>query len=242
MSNKVKGVLSILFMSVTFYMMITTKYTHALGDYLLEFIGLKSWTGDYSGTHLTVFYFGIFFIIGLFLVGKYAIDGLNIRKRNVFIIFVVLMTTFTSITGITARSIKKYSSGLLAIGYDFRSSNMNYRADDQKFVEFIAKFELTNYSGGKKTFHISIDSPYDRKDGIEEIRFYTFDGQQAIFELERFETESFSLSLDNYNVIGGRGYQSGGGSGIIQEIVLTNEKGNKVRLDGDNFFGLELNR
>ena len=73
MGDKVKGVLSIFFMAVTFFMMVTTKYTHALGDYILEFIGLKSWTGDYSGTHLTVIYFGVLFIISLFVVGKYTL-------------------------------------------------------------------------------------------------------------------------------------------------------------------------
>jgi len=35
-------------------MMKTTTYTRALGDYVLEFIGLKSWSGKLAGTHLTV--------------------------------------------------------------------------------------------------------------------------------------------------------------------------------------------
>ena len=149
MTNKVKGILSILFMSVTCYMMITTKYTHALGDYVLEFIGLKSWTDDYSGTHLTVLYFGVLFIIGLFLVDKYAKNGLNIKGRTVFIIFVALMFMFTSITGMTARTIKTYSSGLLTIGYNSNGSSMNYKSDDKEFVEFTAEFKLTNYSKEK---------------------------------------------------------------------------------------------
>lgn len=85
MSNKLKGVFSIFFMTITSYMMITTNYTHALGDYVLQFFGLRAWTGDYSGTHLTVFYFGILFFISLFFVEKYVIDekGLNIRRRYV---------------------------------------------------------------------------------------------------------------------------------------------------------------
>lgn len=242
MNNKVKGGLSILLMSVTFYMMITTKYTHALGDYILEFIGLKSWTGDYSGVHLTVIYFGILFMIGLFLVEKYAIAGLNIRRRSVFFIFVALMTVFSLITGMTARNIKKNSSGLLAIGYNSSGSSMNYRSEDNKFVEFTAELELTNYSNEKKTFYLSIDSPFYREDGIEEISFYTLDGKPAIFELESNETKSFSLSLDNYNIVGGREFQNGSENGIIEEIVLTNHKGNKVRLDSTNFFGIELSK
>lgn len=242
MNNKVKGGFSILLMSVTSYMMMTTKYTRALGDYILEFIGLKSWTGDYSGTHLTVIYFGILFMIGLYLVEKYAIDGLNIRRRSVFFIFVALIIVFSSFTGITARNIKKNSSGLLAIGYNSSGSSMNYRSEDNKFTGFTAEFELTNYSNEKKTFHLSIDSPFYREDGIEEISFYNFDGKRAIFELESNETKSFSLSLDNYNVVGGREFQNGSGSGIVVEIILTNDKGNKVRLDSNNFFGIELSR
>lgn len=242
MTDKVKGILSILFMSVTCYMMITTRYTHALGDYVLEFIGLKSWTGDYSGTHLTVFYFGILFIIGLFLVDKYTKRGLNIKGRTVFIIFVALMFTFASITGMAARTIKTYSPGLLTIGYNSNGSSLNYNSDDKKFVKFKAEFELTNYSKEKQTFHIMIDNPFHREDNIEGINFYTSDGKLAIFELDSKETKSFSLSLNDYNIIGGQESQNGSGSGVLQEIVLTNDKGNRVRLDGNNFFGLELYR
>jgi hypothetical protein len=223
-------------------MMITTKYAHALGDYILEFLGLKSWTGDYSGTHLTIMYFGILFIIGLFLVKKYAIEGLNLRRRSIFIIFVALMVVFSSITGMTARNIKKNSPGLLTIGYNSMGSRLDYKAEDKKFVEFAAEFELTNYSNEKKTFHLKIDNPFYREDGIDEINFYTFEGKQAIFELDSHETKSYLLSLDKYHIIGGREFQSGSGSGIIQEIVLMDDKGNKVRLDSNNFFGIELGR
>jgi hypothetical protein len=239
MTNKVKGILSILFISVTFYMMITTRYTHALGDYLLEFIGLKSWTGNYNGIHLTIFYFGILFILGLFLVQKYATSGLNIKGRNLFIIFVVLILTFASITGMTARIIKKYSSGLLTIGYVPNSSSMNYKSDNKGLVEFTAEFKLTNYSGEKKTFHIIIDNPFYSED---EINFYTFNGELAIFELDGKETKTFSLSLEDYNILSGYGSLNGSGIGVIREIVLSNDKDNKVRLYDNYFYGIELGR
>lgn len=242
MNNKVKGGLSILLMSVTFYMMITTKYTHALGDYFLEFIGLRSWTGNYSGSHLTVIYFGILFFIGFFLVEKYIIGSLNIRRRSVFFIFIALMIVFSTITGMTARNIKKNSSGLLAIGYNSKGSSIYYRFEDNKLIEFTAKFELANYSNEKKTFYLSIDSPFYREDGIEEISFYTFDGTRAIFQLEGNETKSFFLSSNSYDIVGGRELQNGSESGTIEEIILTSDKADKVRLDSNNFFGIELSR
>ena len=242
MNNKVRGGLSIFLMSIFFYMMVTTRYTHALGDYVIEFIGLKSWTGNYSGTHLTVIYFGILFIIGLFLVEKFAVGGLNISRRRVFFIFVVLMTVFSLTTGIVAKNIKKNSSGLLAIGYNSDTSSMNYRCEENKYVEFIAEFELTNYSDVKKIFNISIDSPYFRNDGIKEISFYTFEGELAIFELESNETKSFSLSLNDFKVSGGRKLQNGSGSGSIAEILLTDNNGNRVRLEKNNFWGIAINK
>lgn len=152
------------------------------------------------------------------------------------------MIVFSSITGMTARHIKSNSTGLLSIGYNSSGSSMNYRFEDNKFIEFTAELELTNYSDEKRTFYLSIDSSFYREDGIEEISFYTFDGKRANFELEGNEIKSFSLSLDDYNVVGGRKFENGSGSGIIQEIVLTNDMGNKVRLDGENFYGVELSR
>jgi hypothetical protein len=142
----------------------------------------------------------------------------------------------------TARNIKKNSSGLLTIGYNSKDSRLDYKAEENKFVEFTAEIELTNYSNEKKTFHLMIDNPFFREDGIAEINFYTFEGKQAIFELNSYETKSYLLSLDKYHIVGGREFQSGAGSGMIQEIVLMNDKGNKVRLDSNNFFGIELGR
>jgi hypothetical protein len=242
MNDKIKGGLSIFFMAATFYMMITTKYTNALGDYVLEFIGLKSWTGYYSGLHLTIIYFGILFIICLFVVGKYAVNRMNIRRRNVFFVFLALMIVFYSITGVTVQHIKSNSQGLLSIGYSSSESSIDYRSENNKFIEFIAEFELTNYSNEKRTFYFSITNPYDREEGIEEIRFYNNDGKRAMFELKGNQTKLFSLGLDNYDVIGGREFQNGSGSGIVQEILLTDDKGIKVRLDSKNFFGVEINR
>lgn len=243
MNDKVKGGISIFFMSVTFYMMVTTKYTHALGDYILEFIGLKSWTGDYSGMHLTVIYFGILFVISLFLVEKYAICRLNIRGKSVFFIFVVLMIAFSSITGITAKYIKSNSEGLLSIGYNsFSDNSMNYRYEGNKLVEFTAKFELTNYSDKKKSFNLSINNTFDREIKNEEISFYTFDGKPAILQLEGNETKSFAIDLNSYDINGGKELHNGSSRGSIQEIILTDDKGNMVKLNSKDFFGVEISK
>jgi len=222
--------------------MITTKYTHALGDYIVEFVGLNSWTGDYSGFHLTMIYFGIPFIISLLAVERYVIDGLNISRIRVFLIFVVLVTVFYLLTGMIVGNIKKSSPGLLSIAFNAENSNINYSSKDNKLIEFNAEFELTNFSNEKRTFFISIDRPSYRQDGIEAISFYTFNGEKASFQLEGNETKIFSLSLNDYKVVGGRVFQNGSESGTVEEIVLTNEAGEKVILNRDNGFFAELSR
>ncbi len=243
MSNKIKGVVTIFLMSLLFYMMITTKYTHALGDYILEFIGVESWTGNnYSGFHLTIIYFGVPFIISLLIVEKYAVDLLNMRRTRIFLIFIFLMTVFYLITGTIAVNIKKNSPGLLSVGYSNENSHMEYKSENNKITEFNAEFELTNYSNEIRTFYLSIDSSYYRQDGIKEISFYTLDGKKAIFQLRGNETKLFSLNLNDYRVEGGRVSQNGWEAGIIKEIVLTNDKGDKVRLDSNNGFLAELSR
>lgn len=80
---------------------------------------MKPWTGEYSGTHLTVFYFSALAILGLYLVRKYAMDGLGIRTRDLLFSFIALITIFSLLTNITAINVKKYSDGLLSIGLNF---------------------------------------------------------------------------------------------------------------------------
>lgn len=152
MSNKAKARLSILIMSLLFFMMVSTEHHRALGDYVLEFIGLKSWTGYYSGKHLTVVYFGVLFIISIYFVEKYARGKLKLRRRDVFLVFVGCMIIFSAISKTTVRLIKENSAGLLSIGYKYENSSMNYRAEKNELVEFTAKFTLTNYSKKKRLF------------------------------------------------------------------------------------------
>lgn len=236
MKSKVRVGFSILLMSLIFYCMITTKYTRALGDYIVEFVGLNSWTGDNSGFHLTIIYFGIPFIISLLVVERYVINGLNISRMRVFLVFVVLLTIFYLLTGMIASNIKKNSPGLLSIAFNAENGSFNYSKRDNKLFEFTAEFSLTNYSDEKRTFYISIDSPSYRQDGIEAINFYVINGEKATFQLEGNETKIFSLSLNGYKVVGGREFQNGSESGTIDEIVLTNDAGDKVILDRNNGF------
>ena len=241
-SKKVKGIMSIFFLSISFYMMLTTKYMHALGDYVLEFISLKSWTGEYSGTHLTIFYFSALTILGLYLVRKYAMHELGIRTRNLLFSFIAFVTILSIVTNITAINVKKNSDGLLSVGFNSKNTRIEYKSESMEYTEFKAKIEMKNYGNKRKEFYLAIGNPFYREEDTEHIGIFTKDGKKATFSLNGYETKTFEINLDEYNIKGGSLSQSGGGNGGIEEIFLTNVQGNAIRLDSNNFFGIEISR
>jgi len=242
MTDKNKGRISILMMAVFFFINLETKYTRALGDYILEFLGIASWSNGNKGLHLTLIYFGVLFMISFFLVKKNCIEKLKYSRKKIFIIFAVLVTLFSVSTNMIAETIKKTSDGLLSIGYDTEYSEMEYQFRDNEYVEFNADFQLTNYSYEDREFYISIKNSYIG-DGEESVfSFYTYDGEKAKFYLEGEESKSFNLSLDQYKVEGGPKGLNGGGAAYGFEILLTDDQGEKVLLGDNNFFGLKISK
>lgn len=125
MSSKirVKGILSLIFMTLSFFMMMDTKYNKALGDYVLEFIGLKSWTAVDRGFHLTVIYFGVLFLIGIFFVIQNVVVGWDKRKRVVLLYSVILILIYYFSIASIFSLFKSNSEGLLTIGFENASDN-----------------------------------------------------------------------------------------------------------------------
>jgi len=240
MRSKIKGFLSIIIMSLTFFLAADTKYVPALGDPILEFIGLRSWSNDNSGTHLTVTYFGVLFLISLILVRRYAIERLAMKRKRIFIIFVVLVTSYTFITGITAQHIKRTSDGLLAIAYNSENSKLNYESKDYEVVNLEATFTLENYGNQNMKFFISIDNPWFRKDKLDKIVILNSDGTRASFVLQAGETKTFNITPEKYTISGGITSLNGSSRGGISEIVLSNKEGEVVKLTSNNFFGMNL--
>ncbi len=243
MNKKIKAFLSVLLMSLSFYMMIETPYIRAMGDYVLEFIGLKSWTGNNTGTHLTIFYFTLLLIIGVILVKKYVIRDLKIKKKIVIIAFIGLNLIFILSTGLIARSIKSNSEGLLSIGIDQKYDNyMEYEFNEGRYVKFIADIKLTNYSKEDKEFYLMINNNY----GKSPIGVYNSDGSKAIFKLKGKETKMLYINLDDYLIkdenLNETGYRNIAGSGYITGIIVFDNKGDKVKIDNNNFFGISLNK
>lgn len=244
MSIKVKGFLSVVLVSFSFFMCLDTKYSRGLGDYILEFMGLKSWS---SGLHLTVIYFGIILIIGIFLIEKYVILGQNIKRWKAFLAFVLVVTIFYLIIAVPATYIKGNSYGLLSIGYDkTNEGHFSCQYSEDELQNFNATFELTNYSEEQKEFYIQIIEIDPESKFHESFTIYNEDNELAMFKLRGKETKSFRVSSDEYSVV--RQYESKDDiliqswRGTIKEFILSNQEGNKVKLQKGKFFGAELSR
>lgn len=241
-NNGIKGILLTFCLSISIFMMINTTYIRALGDYVVEFLGLKSWSGNnYMGTHWTVFYFGILTIILLALTFRFVADEWKIKKRWVFLLIFVFVNIFSYLTDAAVIKLKKNSDGLKTISYNSEKSKIEYLSKDMNYIKYNAEIEMTNYGNESKQFYMTIDDLRYEKDGFNGIDVLTNDGNRAVFELEGNETMVFRINLNDYKISGGRATQNGGGSSNIKDIIITDENNNKIRLDKNNFFGTVLN-
>jgi hypothetical protein len=237
MKSKWKGWLSIILMSFSFFMMSERKYSDPLGDYLLKFIGLKAWTQGNARVHLTVIYFGILFVISLVMVRVYAVERFPMKRRVIFLVFIAILQVFTFITDTTIKTVKASEPGLLAIGYIKGDSHIHYSYKNKVLTEFSAKFELTNYSNEVKSFNLAI-VPFDVRDQVSLINFYTVEGEKAVFELWPKQSKTFNISLEDYKVDWNVIHEElGSGGGSIKEIILSDEEGNSIKLNSSNLLG-----
>jgi hypothetical protein len=235
-----KGLISLVFMTLSFYMMISTRYSKALGDYVLEFISLKSWTAGDTGTHLTIIYFGILFLIGFYFVIVTVVVGWNKKNRIVFLYSVGLLLIYYFCTASIFTLIKSNSEGLLPIGYENTdNSYIEYRVlNNNKINEFEIYFELKNYSNEKKLFYIQIPNKGLGKNSYELLYIYGIDGKLALFNLNAKETQKLLLTSDSYYIkTDNSGFNTTYSVGHIDSIVLTDLLGNKICLNKENFLG-----
>lgn len=242
MTENYKGILMIVFMSLSFFMMISTSYMHALGDYVLQYIGLQSWTGDYTGFHLTIIYFGVLFLLGLYLVYKYSINKYGFTRKKVFILFIVFVSIFTIATNLTAVTIKKNSDGLFSIGFNSNKSKISYDYDGEKYTSFKGKIALKNYADETRDFYITIISPFNRgSKKVERIEVLNEKGDKVLFRLSPGENRIFKINLDNFQFSQGSHLSVSSGSGYIKNVILTDRGEKSIKLSDNNFFGLKIN-
>ncbi len=243
MQNRTKAVLSILVFSLSLFMMFTTKRIDALGDYLLNGIGLRAWTGNNTGFHLTILYFGAASMIAYFFVRQFAIEGYGMRGGRVFLLTVIFLTCFYLLTDVVVIGIKGNSEGLLSIGYE-PDARISFRSTEKEITSFQAELQLTNYSNEDKEFYLTILFPM-HGDYRMYHKLLTKENEPAIFRLEGKESRLLELNLQQYNVVYqpiSAEYNNAGGQGSIPALILTDKYGTEIELSSKNFFGLELAR
>ncbi|WP_105620077.1 transporter permease [Vallitalea okinawensis] len=240
MRGKWNGFIWLLIISISFYMCLDTKYVSALGDSIIERIGLKSWSAGDKGLHLTVLYFGVIIITGLFVIEKSLIIPKKIKRWKAFMIFVLLVSLSHLITTSVLISIKSNSPGVLSVGFDKTSEGyyeIEYNGD--KLIDFDVKLELRNYSDEDKQFSIQFEKKYKEEHSKEIFTIYDKENNIAVFSLEARAEKIFEIDPENYYI---EREQTGrddiySSRGSIQEVMLINKQGDSVRLHKDNFLG-----
>jgi hypothetical protein len=226
----------------SFILMFNTKYLRAPGDYLLEFMGLKSWTGDMSGTHLTVIYFGIIFFISLFLIEKYLINQSKLKWRRVITILVLSIALYVSTVGTIVQIAMRNSDTLTSIEYLSDSGHLNFSKDDGEYTRFNTVFELSNKSRDSRVFFVDLHSSWRRADGQSSIKILDKNGDRALFELKGDESKLFDLDESEFILKDDEAFGSYSTSGILDEIILTDPSGYSVLLEYDRSYSLRINR
>ncbi len=140
------------------------------------------------------------------------------------------------VTNTYIKNVKANADGLLAIGFEYRESKIDYSYINNEYKDFSADFTLTNYSSEEKKFYVSIMSPEYEEKKVDAIRIYNSDGSKTIFTLRGHKTREIKILLEDYVIQGEKRFVDASVSGLIQELVVTDTDGNRVKLSKD-FFG-----
>lgn len=240
MRLKIRGVLSLVFMTLSIFMMLDIKYTRALGDYVLEYIGLMPWTEGDQGFHLTIIYFGTLFLIGLFMVKDNVVIKMKKKKMFVFICSILLLVFYYVSVSSIFNLIKSNSEGLLVIGLEKSDEHQTYikvSQDDNGMQKFESKFTLKNYSNEVKYFNIKLLNDCLES---EALTIYNKNGEMALFKIRPNKNKEFILSSEDYNININSINNNTLFEGCIDLILFNNEFNYMVYLERGKFLGTKV--
>lgn len=241
MNRRARYIISLLLVSLTFVMMISIEPIGAPGDYIVKWLGLKAWSLDQSGFHVTLIYFGIPFFMSLRFLRKHRRE-LSISGLKTFILVIVLISGMSYTIVEIAEFTKARSEGLLVIGYDREESTYEIELTPD-YTKFDIQVKVTNYGNDTKYFTLAIDSELRRYQDKNPIRFMNKTGEEAEFKLEGKSTEVFRLTSEEFELKNcelGKGIGHSSRSGEIQELILGSPDGEVVKLIPVGYFGLVI--
>ncbi len=234
--NKVKAIGSILLMAVSIILMKESPRYGALGDYLLEAMGIASWTSDNTGGHLTVIYLLVVLMFSIIFTRIYVIDHYKVKWSSALFYVIVLISLMSHVVDSVITNIKSDADGLQSIEYIDEGNVFEYKWRDGVLEDFVMVFTLKNYSDEDHDFLVTIDSRWMRGDGLDPIQILNKDGTVASFSLFEHQEKTFVITPYKYTYSGGKTFDNGGGNSSIQEVILTSDD-QEVKLSNNDFFG-----
>ncbi|MDH8678433.1 hypothetical protein QE109_09765 [Fusibacter bizertensis] len=215
-----------------------TRYYHAFGDYIFNYMHIKAWSNGTKGTHLTLFYIlPIVLILFVMLKNKVApkakVKGW--KGITVFFLAIILMVNVTNF-GVTLS--KRFSDDLSSIVISEGKSKLSFSAENDNLKYFEAQFHLENLSKDSREFNIELVNPFD--DGVSQIFVLNSEGEPALFSISGKTNRMITIDSDHYQIHAYFDVINGGGSSSSFIIRLIDKEGTIYELNTDGFMGIIL--
>lgn len=242
MKHRIITIATITFMSVLFFLILDTKHIPPVGALLLESLGLKAWSDGDTGFNLTLIYFGVPFLIAYLELRKQIVIHKRFRPLSAFVIFLVCVTMLNMATGYIVQRMKSGMDDLYTIAYIDESGSIKMDYYDRKLITLHIEFALKNYDDTAHTFSVSLNSKWFEQDRVAPLKILNKDGSTALFTLEAGEKKLFVIDHENYDIEGGVIGENFGYTSFIEEIILSGDGVETVKLTHKSIFGKPTTR
>ncbi|WDV44724.1 hypothetical protein PV797_14520 [Clostridiaceae bacterium M8S5] len=222
MKNKILAVTSLLLTIIALSMMLSTRYFPALGDYVLQAIGIEAWT---NGKHIAILYFLIPMMIGLIGINKYCYKQLKIKYKEIVILICISIFIFNIALNGYAKWSKQNAEGLLSIEFIGEQSMHDFDTNNKEIVKFDGEVKLKNHSNKKQQFHLGIKTScndlYCTSNKYGYVA-YNEDNKPLMITLEPNSERNIKVDFKN-NVDDITFISNCGSGGKIDEVILFND-------------------
>lgn len=237
MNHYLKAVLSLMFMCISFLLMVQNKYICCLGSLLLPMVHLPHWSNGTTGLHMPILYFGIPFVYSFKLVHTHVRKAFDLKKRWVLLMAVLMISGLSVLSNQGLAAAKGHSEELLAIAYNPSTENLNYSTKNKVIETLKAQIILQNFSDEDLSFTMTLDNTYEQDANERPIEILDLNGTPYVFKLEAGVYKTFGLDNSRMQFTGGRLIENGTFSGRCEAVILTSTTGQKVRLVWNDFWG-----
>ena len=241
--NKILGIGSVFLASVALFLLISTPYYPALGDLLLEKVGLRAWSHGDTGFHLTLIYCMVLVCIGFMGMAEYLYNEYpKIRNKGKWLVLGAMIILVTG-SNKYAEFSKSMQPGLKAIQFLYDESNFEYEYEGEKILNARGLLEFKNYSNTSRSFYVKYIPDDELSSQFSKKEFIGFESGKESSKLIQVAPKSTSkIKVDfNQNMILSNGdkVSSGSGSQSIQTIIIYNDQ-EQVKFTGDTFMGITV--